>query len=133
MSETRIGFYLSDLVIEVISEKMKEHNLDYEKDFDKYFQKTVTHEIEKSGFKNCDTFSCRVKKNQFKNPLTTKKLAFIQCLSNKKSTTLSGAISVLLLRGFPTKKEIELENLFQAIKSGDQKQISTITQNIKNL
>lgn len=99
----RVSYYLNELEIKIISEKMKEHGMVYEKDFEKYFQKVLSHEIEKSGFTGCDTFTCAVKKKEFRSPATKKKIDFLQCLANENSTTISSAISVLLLKGFQIK------------------------------
>lgn len=99
----RLFFYLNELEIKAITEKMKEYNLDFEKDFDKYLQKTLSLEMEKTGFNGCDQFHCKVTKKAFNKSINKRKMDFIQCLSNKNSTTLSSAISVLLLKGFPTK------------------------------
>lgn len=103
MSDPRLSFYLNNLEILAIKEKMKEHGLDFDKDFDKYVQRTLSYQIEKEEFKNCDTHYCKVKRTNFKSPITKKKTDFLQCVANKNSTTISSAISVLLLKGYPIK------------------------------
>lgn len=98
MSNPYIDFQLDELSIEIISERMKLLGLDFKKDFDKYFQKIISKEMEARGFNSCDETTCKVKRKAFKKTLSPKKNAFIQCLATKKNTTLSNVICILLLK-----------------------------------
>lgn len=98
-----IDFHLDELSIEIISQRMNAAGLDFNKDFDKYFQRVVTEEMEGRNFNSCDETTCTVKRKAFKKLISPRKTAFIQCLATKKKTTLSHVVVVLLLKGLPVK------------------------------
>jgi len=106
MKAPRIFFWLSDLEKKIIAENMKEHGLEFEKDFDKYIQKTLSHEMEKAGFKSCTIFKSKVKRSAFAKSLPIKKMDFIVNVANENSTTLAAAISILLIKGYKKQDNI---------------------------
>ena len=96
MSETfKLSFYLSDFAQEIIEQKAKELGLD----FKAYSNKVLHKAMLDANFVKCNSKKSGTKRKNYQRHVTKKKHDFIHCLANKKSTTVSSVVELLLIKG----------------------------------